>query len=217
MRALIIYFFFFFIGSEIFAQNADNSNRNITLKILDRRERPVRGVIVQSLATGNAGITDRSGLFVFNDMADNDTISIKMARDGYIFIPVTGMDSIIVTARSSRLYSYIDNYGQNVNIETSVIERRAGLDVQELLKLKTYNSLMSLIQEEMPEILNRSGPTSLYMDVEPLVVLDGRDIGTLNAANSIVVVHDIKTIEWQSNGSGWGVRGANGVILINYK
>ena len=39
-----------------------------------------------SLNTGEKGVTDRSGLFVFNDMSDDDHISLKLPRIGNTLI-----------------------------------------------------------------------------------------------------------------------------------
>lgn len=216
MRILIAFFCSLVICVVAWAQNVDYPNRDISLKIIDKKGRPVRNIVVSSIITGKAGITDRSGLFVFEGISDNDTISVKMTRNGQIRIPVTGMDSIVVIARSSKLYSYVDSQGQDVNVETSLLEMSNVLDVNALLKIKTYASLVSLLQEEIPGMLTR-GPTSINSGSEPLVVLDGSDIGTLSEANYRVTVQNIKTIEWQKNGMGWGVRGTNGIILIKTK
>ena len=214
MKSLIVFLFTSLICVATWAQNDDSSNRNITLKILNKKGRPVRGIVAQSPFSGKAGITDRSGRFVFEDMADNDTIVIKMTRNGQITIPVTGMDSIVVMTKSSKLYSYLDSRGQNVSVETSLFERSNIVDVQALLKIKSYSSLISLLKEEMPDISGPRGPTTIFASTEPLVVLDGSALGTLSEANNMVIIQSIKTIEWQKSGMGMGVRGANGVIQI---
>ena len=216
MKSLIIFFCTFLICAAAWAQNIDSPNRNIPLKILNKKGRPVRNIVAQSLITGKGGITDRSGQFIFEDMADNDTISIKITRNGQINIPVTGMDSIVVMAQSAKLYSYIDSQGQSVNVEVSLLARSNIVDVEALLKTKSYSSLASLLNEEVPGMLSR-GPTTIHAGTEPLVVMDGSDIGTLDEADYIVDVHSIKTLEWQKNGVGWGARGTNGVILITTK
>ena len=216
MRSLTFFSLALVICVAIQAQNTDYPDRNIPLKIFDKKGKPVRGIVLQSLITGMGGITDRTGRFVFENMSDNDTISVMMKKNGQIKIPVTGMDSIIVMAKSSKLYSYIDNQGQNVDVTITLLERSYSLDVQELLKRKAYSSLTTLIKEETIWLSAR-GPISLTLDNEPLVVLDGTDIGNLTEANLRVNVQSIKTIEWQKLGMGWGLRGANGVIVVKTK
>ena len=214
MKSLIGCFCFAFLFcAVVWAQNADSSNGDITLRIIDKKGRPVRGIVAQSLITGMGGTTDRSGRFVFANMSDSDTIIVKMTRNGQISIPVAGMDSILVMAESSKFYSYIDNQGQSVRVETTLFERSNILDVQALLKIKSYNTLTDLIRQEAPHALV-TGPTTVTSGREPLVVLDGTDIGYLSEANYKVAVQSIKTLEVQRNGMGWGVRGTNGVILI---
>jgi len=214
MKLLIAFFTFLVCLGAWGQQNEDFPNRDITVRILNKKGRPVRGIVVQSPVTGKAGITDRSGRFVFMDMADNDTILLKMTKNGHILIPVAGMDSVVVMAKSSKIYSYFDSGGQQVSVETRRFERSNILDVQALLKIKSYNSLTTLIQDEMPEILAARGPASINTGTAPLVLLDGNDIGTLTEANYSINVQSIKTIEWQKQGFGWGMRGANGVIII---
>ena len=58
------------------------------------------------------------------------------------------------------------------------------------------------------------GPASINSSNAPLVVVNGSAIGTLDEANRMVNIYDIATIEVKKNASEWGVRGANGVILI---
>ena len=214
MKSLITFFCFAFLFcAVVWAQNVDSSDGDITVRVLDKKGRPVRGIVTQSVITGIGGITDRSGRFVFENMSDNDTIVIKMTRNGQIIIPVTGMDSIIVIAKSSKLYSYIDSQGQSIIVETTLLERSNVLDVQALLKIKSYTNLVDLLRQEAPHAFV-TGPTTVTSGTEPLVVLDGSDIGYLGEANYKVAVQAIKTIEVQRNGMGWGVRGTNGVILI---
>jgi len=213
MKTVLVFCLTTLICAVAWSQNADLSSRNITLRILDKKGRPAKNIIAQSLISGKGGITDRLGKFVFADISDNDTISIEITRNKQIKIPVTGMDSIVVMAKSSKLISYFDNQGQNVVVETTLLEKSNIINVEELLKRKSYSSLAELLRQEAPVSLV-TGPTTIKSGTEPLVVLDGVDIGLLSEAENKVNVRSIKTIEVQKNGMGWGVRGTNGVIMI---
>jgi len=219
-------------GITVNAQNTDLPDRDISLKILNKRGRPVRKVVVHSFHTNHAGITDRTGLFVFREMSDKDTISVILPKYGEALIPVAGMDSIVISLRSSVRYSYEDNFGQSNVIEKVKQTPGSTLDVPAMLKKRQYNSLAELLQGQVsglyvsPAISNPiagdndrtstniRGVNSMNMSSEPLVVLDGVPFGTIAEANRTIDVNDIKTIEIKKDGSGWGSRGANGVILI---
>jgi len=232
MRTLSFIICSIFFCAVGWAQHGDSQTRAITLKVLDKKERPVRNILVQSVNTGKAGFTDRAGVFVFEDMTDDDKIAIMMKNNGQIVIPVRDMDFIAVKTVSSKLYSY----EQNGEIMTAKIERPLSadentiLDVQAMLKIRSYSSLIELLRGNvagvtiMPETnISASGgngmtigrgPTSISSGNQPLVVLNGVPLGSINEANSMVNVHSIKTIEINKNGAGYGVRGANGIIAI---
>ena len=189
---------------------AAQENRDISIRILNKRGRPVNNIMVNSMKTGNAGITDRTGLFIFKSMADDDTIAMRLSKYGDAFIPVTGMDSLVVTIRSSQNYSYNNVDGKSVIIGKNRLEMSTILDVPEMLKKKSYTSFKALLQG----YYSPRGISSVNSGTEPLVVLDGMALGTVAEASPMINIYDIKTIEIQKDGFQWGVRGANGVIVV---
>jgi hypothetical protein len=237
MRQIVFFILLSLITVVVKAQDIDSQKRSIFLTVLAKRERPMSNILVRSLSNTEAGVTDRSGLFVFADMSDNDTISIMLPRLGETLIPVASMDSIVVKLRSARRYYYVSNVGQSEifnrrsdNFNRIKTEPADLLDVQALLQQHPYRSLVDLLQGNVAGLnitttngsfgsvsANIRGVSSLLSSSEPLVVLNGMPIGTLNDANSIIDLHDITTIEVQKSASEWGSRGANGVILIQTK
>jgi len=210
------------------AQNEDSSNRDISLKILNKKGRPVKNIVVQSKITGKSGITDRSGMYVFRDMSDNDTLSVKMSNNSHVVIPVKDMDLIVVKAVSSKFYSYFDEQqGENNSSTVQKVPLSADdnliLDVPAMLKQQSYSSLVELLRGQVSGIDISSdgrvapvrGPNSISNQREPLVVLDDVVLGTLAEANSLVSIYAIKTIEIQKSATRYGVRGSGGVILIS--
>ena len=232
MKYIVIIVLLILTSAGISAQETDSPGRNISLIVLDKKGRPVDRIIVRSLNNTNAGMTNRKGLFVFTGMTDDDMISMLLPKYGETIIPVAGMDSIVVTLRSARRYSYVDNEGQDVIINrSSKVEPTDLIDVPALLARSSYSSLIDLLRGAGVPGLNISssggpggggyttirGTHSLTLSSEPLVVLDGMPVGTLGEANGMVSIYDIKTIEVQKSSTEWGVRGANGVIVIKTK
>ena len=224
MSTSLLFLAFLYVGASAMAQVKDSENRDISLTVLNKKGRPVRNVVAQSLRTGKAGITDRSGSCVFGNMADDDTLSIRLTKNRRIAIPVTGMDSIVVKAVSAKFYAYFASRDDG-NSSTVKIKRPLSpddntiLDVQEILKKNSYSNLTDLLKGHASGInistgtMNR-GPSSISSGTQPIVVIDGVEVGTLEQANFIVNIYSIKTIEIQKNASGYGIRGANGVIVI---
>ena len=235
MKYINIFFLFALMSVTIKAQNVDSQKKRISMIILDKKERPMSNIVVRSLSSTKAGLTDRSGVFVFADMSGNDTISMMLPNYGEIFIPVVGKDSIVVKLRSARRYYYASYEEQNVVTEglrefnhKHKVEPIDLLDVQEMLSKHHYNSLTDLLQGVaglnltphdgfLNTSANMRGPTSLYGSNEPLVVLDGVRMGSFSQAEKMINIYDIKTIEVQKNATQWGAFGANGAIVIKTK
>ena len=120
MKKICILYVLIFMGLHAWAQESNSasfnsSGRDVYLKINKKRGRPVRNIVVYSASTGTTGVTDRSGLFLFKNMSDIDSITVFLPERGESIIPITSdMDSIVVILRSSRLYSYESNGGQAV-------------------------------------------------------------------------------------------------------
>ena len=229
MRTVLIFFCSFLMTFVVYAQNDNSQNRDISLQILNKRGRPVKNIVVQSRITGKAGITDNSGLYVFEDISDNDTLSVRLGNNSQVVVPVRGMDYIVVKAISARFYSYFDRQNgddDNNSVTVRKLPMSANdnivMDVPSMLKQRSYGSLVELLSGQVAglnissdgRVAPMGGPNSINNTREPLVVLDGIEIGTLANANSMVSIHSIKTIEVQKNASGYGVRGASGVIVI---
>lgn len=58
------------------------------------------------------------------------------------------------------------------------------------------------------------GMNSLYGDPGALIVVDGMSFDSFDTANSMLNINDIKSVDVIKDGSGYGVRGANGVVVI---
>ena len=215
---------FIFISTVIWAQDEDSSSkRNIMLKMVDTRGRPIQDIVVGSLNNTQTGVTDRNGLFVFNNMTDKDSINVVLSSRT-ISIPVNGMDSIVITQRNARSYFYSDLNGNRIILERTNINAGSLLDVPTMLEQQHSSSLIELLRGRVPGLSVGSnnnatirGPGSINMSNEPLVVVDGIPYGTLNEANNLLNVYDLQTIEVLNSASEYGVRGANGVILIKTK
>ena len=205
----LLFIVFLFASTSVIAQEMGSPKRDISLKIFDKKGRPVKNVVVQSLSTGKAGITDRSGLFVFENLTDDDTLSVMLTENRQINIPVTGMELIIVKAVSSKFYTYSDQSDGDGNSMTVKVSRPLSsdentiLNVPVMLQQKAYGSLVELLRGNVSGLNISSdgavapvrGPNSITSGTEPLVVLDGNPLGSLSTANSMVNIYSVKTVE----------------------
>ena len=207
------------------AQEADPRGRDVVLRILDQKERPMNKIAVSVQNSTQKGVTDRAGQFVFHNLSDSDFISVKLTRVGESVIPIAGLDSIVLIRRSANQYAYSDNENQNLLIERMKTQPNSIMDVPAMLRDRPCNSVLELLQGQVAGLtysgaggsVNIRGASSRLASSEPLVLVDGAPAGPLNSVNNFLNVHDIQTIEVQKTGTNYGTRGANGVILITTK
>ena len=209
------------------AQDLNVERRTIPVKVLDKKGRPVKNVVLESLHTSGKGMTDPMGMYVFEDIPDNDSISFKLPKYGKTVISVSGMDSIVIKVRTTNSYEMINREKKSVIVEKDNAKSNVVLDVPAILEKQSYNSLIALLrgrvaglqftQSATGETAAIRGNSSFVSNNEPLVALDGILVGTISDANSFINIYDIKTIEVVKIASEWGVRGANGVIVITSK
>ena len=210
------------------AQEPADAPRQVKIRIVDRKGRPVVGVVVQSLR--HNAITGADGAQVFDGMTDRDSIRIWLPRYGETVLPIAGMDSILVVARNPHTFTYYTGNRETTDGYTVTKERnrtQAGstIDVQELLKTTHASSISDLLVGRVAGLNIRQsaagettatirGERTLMGSNEPLVVVDGQPMGTLSEVNQIISVRNVKTIDVVKEGSIYGSRGANGVIVI---
>ena len=223
LNIIILFFIFVFTNFTAWTQEVESKGEsNVVVKVVDRRERPVHSIHVESANSGQSGTTNREGIFIFVNIDDSDVISVTLPRrQGILQIPVEGMSIIELALLSSRAYAYMDNDGQRIMIQPVIANPNTNastvIDVQELLKSNDYRTLAELLKGRVPGMMGSTirGPSTMgNANSRPLVVLDGVPIGSLNDADNMVDPRDIQTIEVIKDGAGYGTRGGAGVILI---
>jgi len=213
----------------------DVAPRDVTLKVIDRRGRPVPGIVVRAQTQESAGFTDKDGLHIFNNFEEGDSVVMILPKFGETSFPADGMDSVVVQLRSRTRYersAYLDNkeldIGYMVIRERSRTNSATNIDVEPLTQKANVKSLAELLQGRVPGLVvsrgsngdvtaSIRGVSSVYSSTEPLVVVNGSPVGTVSDADRMLNVNDIKNISVLKEGSIYGSRGANGVIIISTK
>lgn len=233
MKKIIVTGLLSLLTCPIWAQEPETP-RNVALKITDRRGRPVSGVVVQAVSAGIGSMTDANGMHIFNGMTDRDSILMMLPRYGATTIPVAGMDSIVVALRNPREFTYYApgigdqevTDGYTVTKERDRTQAGSTIDVQQLLKTTHATSLSELLVGRVAGLsiqrsstggeatANIRGQRSIMGSNEPLVVVDGMAMGELSQVDQMIDLRTIKTVDVVKEGSMYGSRGANGVIVI---
>ncbi len=210
-----------------FAQNA----KPIKGTVLDEQGNPVIGAAVTIKGiTGVGTATDVDGTFLLNIPAENNVLIISFIGMEMQEINVAGKDNITVTLKESSVElgeTVIVGYGQQkkesvvgaiTQTTGEVLQRSAGItDVGAALtgNLPGVITISSsgMPGEEDPKIIIRSA--SSWNNSEPLVLVDG--VERPLSAVDISSVESVSVLKDASATAVFGVKGANGVILITTK
>lgn len=200
------------------AQN--DTLRQVSVQIVNRKNKPVAGILVHTSASTVGAITDQDGHAKFDGLSDADSLFASLPALGLVAVPLDGLDSVLIRVRSEKRYNVVDLKDLHKTTPTSDID-----DVQAYLKKRPVRTVAELLQGIVPGLTihisgggevssNIRGINSINMSNEPLVVVDGTTYESLSAVNSMLDVHSIKSIKVLKDGGLYGVRGANGVIVI---
>jgi hypothetical protein len=215
----------FFLLSMMISGAVAQDTRNISVRIVDKKGRPMNNIVVQSVGENQTGLTDQNGWYVFNNIAHDATISAILPKYGETTFPITEMDTLLVILRSATRYAYVDENEKIVAVKKNKTTSDAVIDVQALVEKYAYKSLTELLKGQVSGLTIsssgaasiRGGSNSFMGSSEPLIVINGSPMAsmTLSQADVIVNIYSIKTVEVQKSATEWGARGTNGAILIN--
>lgn len=205
--------------SSVYAQT--DTLRNCGVRIITKKDVPVRDVLLSTTVSTEAFMTDKDGRAIATNVTDADSLIAFLPEIGRVSIPFNGLDSILITVKSAKKYVVRD-----ANHDTRTRAVNSFENVPELLKSRPVRSVSELLQGLVPGLrigydsstgeasANIRGMNSIYGSSEPLVVVDGMMFDSISAVDGSVDVRTIQSIEVQKDGNMYGMRGANGVIII---
>ncbi|MBQ8008571.1 MAG: TonB-dependent receptor plug domain-containing protein [Bacteroidaceae bacterium] len=189
-----------------------------------KKGKPKKGVTVWLKKADKAVDTDKEGRFSFTGALADDTLQITAGARADAKILVGNHKDIIVNLDKNDFTVKEDDVEQTLKYTllsratgasdgvTHEMIMRSGLrTITELLR--NYVAGVMVVTEGGSSKVTIRGINSVNSGTEPLVVLDGVAIEGFDLDNAIPV-ETIATIKVNKDGAGWGVRGANGVILI---
>ena len=219
-------FILFWIGCM--ASFAQSKGFVVRGNVTDAAREPVVGATVKVKGTNEGVITDIDGNYSIN--TSNNGI-LEFSCIGFVAqeIPVSGSKVINVTLQEA--VSKIDEVvvvGYGTQKKVSVTGSVSNISTDEIAKLATP-SLSNTLGGQIPGIITRQATgepgydqASIYIrgfgtwtNRAPLVLVDGieRDMNTINTEE----IESISVLKDASATAVYGVRGANGVILITTK
>ena len=204
--------------------------RNVVGVVTDTDGKPLKGIQLKVLDTKIQVKTNKNGEFLLKSVRPDDSVVVYLQRDKGAKFLLGDVEKLQLKLKKEAIQ--IDNgrgvsieslfekqllkeYGSGNVISARMIERNGYLSINEAIKacIPGVNFQITGNGEEKVSI---RGEKSLNLSNEPLVILDGVETDIANA-NVNCSIYDVELIEVIKDGLGYGVKGANGVIVIKTK
>lgn len=235
MKKIFVSLIFLFIGSAaVFSQSVtEQDKKQFKLIITDKKGKPFKngGVYVYMSGQDAVKMPDNKGLIYFNGVSTNDTLNIIYDQVLYS-IPVEEKDSMQIVFKNRSKISNITGYvngDKPVFIDdgytkTNVKKNSLAASAVETATLENYHDLATYLQGRVAGVQVVPGPdirilgvSSINMSTSPLIIVDGAPAGSFAEVNMRIKPRDVKAITVLKDGSLYGNRGANGVLIITTK
>jgi TonB-linked SusC/RagA family outer membrane protein len=203
------------------------ADTKVTGKVTDAKGEPIPGVAVRVKGTNKGANTDVNGNFSL--YADNAVLVISSVGYETQEVPVNGRSSINITLQnSSKELAEVVFVGYGTQRKMDVTGAVVSVKGEEISKQASVNAVSSLQGKVAGVQINNSGAPgaspqirirglgTVYGNPNPLYVVDGvwfDDISFLNPAD----IESMNVLKDASAQSIYGIRAANGVILITTK
>lgn len=221
---MIKYRLYLFFLVAIFAQTT-KSQEIITGVVLDSKGKPAKRIEMQLKGRIKTIRTSSKGTFELKNVKVNDTLFVYPTKKQMAAVPLIGSPTCTFhLGENSLVYAY-DNktiicyysekpkrmYNSDLITEEQIME----LDANNLIDILRGNiaGLQIDYVDGKAKALIRGG-TSLALSNEPLFIIGGTEYHSLEEANNAISIQNIREIEVKKDGSQYGMKGANGVIII---
>jgi len=204
--------------------------RDVPGIVVSDNDFPVKNIKLSVINDNTTAKTNKKGLFVLKKVSSEDTIVVHISKNAYVKFNLGNKDSmkIVLSDNIVRVHQ-----GDNVPIEAPVqtgalniyetramsvitakmIERRSVLSVAEAIK--TMAPGVNIQNRSGELIVTMRGNKSFTLPQDALIILDGMET-SFDQANGISI-YEVDYIEINKDGIGYGVKGANGVVIIKTK
>jgi TonB-dependent SusC/RagA subfamily outer membrane receptor len=228
MKSKILFFLLFaFVTIVITYGQKNNKKVTITGVVVDVNQNPVTDAIIMIDSKKTSITTDQKGFYKVKVKSSAEKIGIFTFASGITEEAINGRTNINFTFAVS-VSQQMNNKAnaadeEEVNIGYGTIKRKnltssVGQIDGTKQRYSSYRTIYDMLRGEVPGVqvngnsIKIQGASSLTLSTEPLFVVDGMIVGSVDG----IQPHMVKSIEVLkgSAASIYGSRGGNGVILI---
>ena len=167
------------------------------------------------------------GKFVITDVIPGDTLNIIIGR-ALVQIPMDSLGGLVLAVNRNRLFDYDQRHHRMVEMPyasvmlSDVATPVGSVDVS---GIGYYRDLASFLSGKVAgvSVQDNGGEAKLYIrgntrsflaDQSALIIVDGIPEESFDRINSSLTPSDVKSITIDKDGSIYGSRGSNGVVII---
>lgn len=216
--------------------NYTGNHGTFTLTVIDQNGYLVRNPAIVATLSSDAHrhpVKFTRGVAVIQRLSPSDTLLIS--TDTRVFaLPIANLESALIQLDGGSLTG-ADTYpptmlntGYGMVDRDDYIQPANHLDPGGDPSLMSYPDLASYLEGRVAGVqvvrgraggreIQIRGQGSIMMSNAALIVVDGIVYDSFESANSSLNLNDIESIDVLKDGSMWGSRGANGVVVITTK
>lgn len=201
---------------------------NVEGVINDASGKPVKGIKIRLNGLFKTSKTNSKGVFRLKRILEGDTLLIYPTEEQIVRIPIKPDMSLSLQLGDHSLscrygtntVTYMFQQAPKVNYSNNIITRRQIIEFAPNNLIELLRGRIAGLQiQEMGGTAKASirGVSSMSLNTEPLFIIGGTQYETLEAANNAISIEDIMEVEVKKDGSEYGMKGANGVIIIKMR
>lgn len=197
--------------------------------ILSEKGKPIRNMQVWVKNSLDGVKTDKQGVFILQGLNKKDTLIISVSKRQDAVMPLTDRgDSIIITLKKNEFL--LKDNSQEFTVPYSnktLLPFNPNMLTRRQIEQSGANSLYDLLRGNLPGVtvseangstlVTIRGGSSFDLNNEPLFIIDGVEYRGSSDADRSVNINDIEQLEVVSDGAMYGIKGANGAIVITTK
>lgn len=225
-RLYIVILFLSFLFSTVLGQI--NDSRNIQGKIVDQKQMPVIGATIAEIGRSNSVISDNEGRFAINVDSKSEWLVVNHLGFNEYRISIASAGGFLTVNLEPNSH-FLDEVEVNTGYQIVSRERLTGsVESVDNAKLNQISSIdiLSRLEGVSSVYFDRRaggsaisvrGRSTIFGNSDPLIVVDNfpyeGDINNINPND----IEKIDILKDAAAASIWGVRAANGVIVITTK
>ena len=218
------------IAAYCISMSSWGQDRSVSGEIVSEHGVPVKNIKISVIDLPISTKTNKNGKFRLNKVRSEDSIVVHIDKKAYAKFLLGDNDSIklVLSNKAIAIHNNANTHIKSSDIESGTLYnnelRAASLITSKMLERTHAITIGDAIKgmaagvniqttAEGAYVTMREGK-SLNLSQNSLIIIDGQERSVIT---NDILVNDVESIEIIKDGFGYGVKGANGVVVIKTK